>query len=269
MFGKGFSNAPFSSQSIEASTSFIAPAFASAVATAQTNTQTQVPAVASAVSSAVVNIISVVPAWASADTSASVDIVVVDTVIGLTPVHAEVSTSALVGRIAGEVVAATPDVASVVASATLSAVIGGTLNYTPVVASAAATAYVAATILSDQKLISLHSYIHHYTNFVAYQTESGDIRISRGFGPSEPTTSSAGPDTVISIESYIKSLNNYVVYENGRGEIMVGKAYGPPEAITVAATEIAAIFSYETAGGTQVVVTENGAGVIKLSKNPQ
>ena len=50
---------------------------------------------------------------------------------------------------------------------------------------------------------------------------------------------------------------------------MVGKAYGPPAATTADATDITAIYSYETQGGTRAVVTQNGAGVVKLSRNPQ
>ena len=64
-------------------------------------------------------------------------------------------------------------------------------------------------------------------------------------------------------------MDSYVVYENGRGEVMVARGYGPTAASSPAATDVMSIYSYESTGGTQFVVTENGAGVVKVAKNPQ
>ena len=273
MFGNGFSSSPFSALEPTSATLFVSPAHAAAAASAVVPEETHTPAVASAASTAVANIFSFTPPWASASSSALVDIVSLNnTTIVLTPSPASAASSGSIGAVVGESTDVTPAESSATGSAHGPTVVLGNITTTPAFAAAASSAQVTVSeslIIAAHQIISIKSYIRNYQNFVAYQTESGDLRVTKGYGPSAPTTSTAATDTVISIGSYIRAMDSYVVYENGRGEVIVSKGYGPTAATAPAATDIMSLYSYESASGTQVVVTENGAGVVKISKNPQ
>jgi hypothetical protein len=149
-------------------------------------------------------------------------------------------------------------------------VVLGNISFTPAVASVASTAFVnvgVSVVTSSHQIISILSVVRNYDNQVLYQTEAGDLKVSSGYGPAPPDTSSAADDTIISISSYIRYLDSHVVWENGLGEINVGRGYGPANPAATAATDIMAIYSYESQGGDQFVVTETGGGAVKVSRS--
>jgi hypothetical protein len=273
MFGSTFSVAPLSSLEPTSATLFVSPAHAAAAASAVVPEETHTPAAAIAASAAIVNIISLTPPWASASSSVSVDVISIDDEeIILTPELASAASSASIGVIAGESSDLTPSEGSATGSAHGPTVVLGNITTTPAFAVAASSAQVTVSesvIIAAHQIISIQSYIRNYQNFVAYQTEAGELKVAKGYGPSPPTTSAAATDTIVAISSYIRAMDSYVVYENGRGEVMVAKGYGPTAVTSPAATDVMSIYSYESPGGTQVVVTENGAGTIKISKDPR
>ena len=226
-----------------------------------------------AAATAVANVLTFNAPEAIAVTSAPLfGVVIVESGAGSTivlPDHAEAATSSLLSVVSGEVTSVTPVDASSVSSAEGPTTVLGTISTTPAHAPAVATASInvgTSVATFGHKIISIQSIIRNYDNQVIYQTEVGDIKVGTGYGPTPPTTSAAANDTIISINSYVRYMDSHVVFENGLGEIKVSRGYGPTNPAAADATDIVSIYSFESLGGDQFVVTQTGAGAVKVSR---